>query len=231
MPKITSMQPHLRRPDEWHISLDGDYAFTLDGATLVAEGLAVGMELREEDITRLRAAAEERRIYDSALSFLTARPRSRAEVRRRLLRPRPNRQSPAPEVVDRVLARLERMNLLDDREFSDFWVEQRERFSPRAASAVRFELRQRGVAREVTEEAVDAEQDEERALAAGRQRLRSLGGLDYETFRDRLGPFLLRRGFSYTIARQVTKTLWEESHGDAPIEDVEDEIDGTLSEE
>ena len=77
MPKITSMQPHLRRPDEWHISLDGDYAFTLDGATLVAEGLAVGMELREEDITRLRAAAEERRIYDSALNFLTARPRSR----------------------------------------------------------------------------------------------------------------------------------------------------------
>ena len=231
MPKITSMQPHRRRPDEWHISLDGDYAFTLDGATLVAEGLAVGMELREEDITRLRAAAEERRIYDSALSFLTARPRSRAEVRRRLLRPRPNRQSPAPEVVDRVLARLERMGLLDDREFSDFWVEQRERFSPRAASAVRFELRQRGVAREITEEAVDAEQDEERALAAGRQRLRSLGGLDYETFRDRLGPFLLRRGFSYTIARQVTKTLWEESHGDAPDEDVEDEIDGTLGEE
>jgi regulatory protein len=218
MATITGIEPHRRRPDEWHISLDGDYAFTLDGATLVAEGLAVGDKLTDEDVARLRAAADERRIYDSALSFLTARPRSRAEVRRRLLRPRPNRQPPAPEVVDRVLARLERMGLLDDREFSDFWVEQRERFSPRAASAVRFELRQRGVAREVTEEAVDAEQDEERALAAGRQRLRSLGGLDYETFRDRLGPFLLRRGFSYTIARQVTKTLWEESHADASDE-------------
>jgi regulatory protein len=221
------MQPHRRRPDEWHISLDGDYAFTLDGATLVAEGLAVGMELGEDDITRLRAAAEERRIYDAALSFLTARPRSRAEVRRRLLRPRPHRQTPAPEVVDRVLARLERMGLLDDREFSEFWVEQRERFSPRSASAVRFELRQRGVAREITEETVDSDQDEERALAAGRQRLRSLGGLDYETFRDRLSPFLTRRGFTYTIARQVTKTLWEETHGDAP----DNETDDTLGEE
>jgi regulatory protein len=90
---------------------------------------------------------------------------------------------------------------------------------------VRFELRQRGVAREITEDAVDAEQDEERALAAGRQRLRSLGGLDYETFRDRLGPFLLRRGFSYAIARQVTKTLWEETHGDAPDGETGDEID------
>jgi regulatory protein len=218
------MQPHRRRPDEWHISLDGDYAFTLDGATLVAEGLAVGMELSEEDITRLRAAAEERRIYDAALSFLTARPRSRTEVRRRLLRPRPNRQTAAPEVVDRVLARLERMGLLDDHEFSEFWVEQRERFSPRSASAVRFELRQRGVAREITEETVDSDQDEERALAAGRQRLRSLGGLDYETFRDRLGPFLLRRGFSYTIARQVTMSLWEETHGDAPNDDADEAL-------
>jgi regulatory protein len=228
MSKITTIEPHRHRPDAWHISLDGDYAFTLDGATLVAEGLAVGVELNEDDIARLRAVAEERHIYDAALSFLTARPRSRAEVRRRLLRPRPNRQIPAPEVVDRVLARLERMGLLDDREFSEFWVEQRERFSPRSASAVRFELRQRGVAREITEETVDSDQDEERALAAGRQRLRSLGGLDHETFRDRLGPFLLRRGFSYTIARQVTKTLWEESHGEAPEEDATSD---TLGEE
>jgi regulatory protein len=191
----------------------------------------VGMELSEEGISRLRAAAEERRIYDAALSFLTARPRSRAEVRRRLLRPRPHRQSPAPEVVDRVLARLERMGLLDDREFSEFWVEQRERFSPRSASAVRFELRQRGVAREITEETVDSDQDEERALAAGRQRLRSLGGVDYETFRERLGSFLLRRGFSYIIARQVTKTLWEEMHGDAPDEDTDDSSDDTLDQD
>jgi regulatory protein len=231
MPKITTIEPHRHRPHEWHISLDGDYAFTLDSATLVAEGLAVGMELNDDDVARLRAAADERRIYDSALNFLTARPRSRAEVRRRLLRPRPNRQPLALEVVDRVLARLERMGLLDDREFSEFWVEQRERFSPRSASAVRFELRQRGVAREITEDAVDAEQDEQRALAAGRQRLHSLGGLDFETFRDRLGPFLLRRGFSYTIARQVTKTLWEESHGDAPDEDAEDVTGETLDDE
>jgi regulatory protein len=227
MPKITTLEPHRRRPDEWRISLDGDYAFTLDGSTLVAEGLAVGIELSDDDVARLRAAAEERRIYDAALSYLTTRPRSRAEVRRRLLRPRADRHTPTPEVVDRVLARLERMGLLDDREFSEFWVEQRERFSPRSASAVRFELRQRGVAREITEETVDSDQDEERALAAGRQRLRSLGGLAYETFRDRLGPFLLRRGFSYTIARQVTKTLWKESHGDAPDGDIYD----TLGEE
>jgi regulatory protein len=226
MSVITSIRPHQRHQDEWHIDLDGEYAFTLDGATLVAESLGVGSQLDEDDIARLTSAAAERRVYDAALSFLTARPRSRAEVRRRLLRPGRNRPAPAPEVIDRVLARLDRMGLLDDREFSDFWAGQRERFSPRAASAVRHELRQRGVAREIADDVVDSDQDEERALAAGRQKMRSLGGLDYETFRTRLGPFLLRRGFSYSIARQVTKTLWEELHGDAPDNDEDDALAG-----
>src|SRR5579863_1248906 len=105
-PKITAIQPHQRHPDEWHISLDGTYAFTLDGATVVAEGLVLGHELTAADVERLQAVAAERRVFDAALSFLAHRPRSRAEVRRRLLQRRPNRPERSAEVVDRVLARL-----------------------------------------------------------------------------------------------------------------------------
>ena len=67
--------------------------------------------------------------------------------------------------------------------------------------------------REVIEQASSSDRDEERALAAGRQRLRSLSPThppSYEDFRTRLGQFLLRRGFSYGIARRVVRQLWEE---------------------
>src|SRR5262249_18336159 len=134
--RITALEPHHKNPDEWHLSLDGAYAFTLDGATIVAESLTVGRELTPTDIARLREVAEERRVFDAALRFLASRPRSRAEVRRRLLRRQPNWPERWPEVVERVLARLERIQLLDDRAFAEFWVEQRERFSPRAAYAI-----------------------------------------------------------------------------------------------
>lgn len=214
--RITAIEPHRKHPDEWHISVDGAYLFTLDGATVVAEGLTLGHELSPADVGRLRAVAEERRTFDAALAFLASRPRSRAEVRRRLLQRRPNREQRDAEVVDRVLARLERMNLLDDHAFAEFWVEQRERFSPRAAHAVKGELRQRGVDRETADAAVDDERDEERALEAGRQRARSLTRLDYPTFRTRLGSFLLRRGFGYGIVRDAVRTLWEELHGSDP---------------
>lgn len=219
--KITALDPHKRHPHWWHVSLDGEYAFTLDGGTIVAESLTLGVELRPQDVERLRSLAEERHLLDSALNYLTARPRSQMEVRRRLLQPRRNKPAPAPELVDRVLARLERMRQLDDRDFADYWVEQRERFSPRAGYALRQELRQRGVDRETAEAATDDENDEERALAAARQRARTLRTSDYEDYRNKLGSFLLRRGFRYGLAQTVVRRLWEEERGERPDDDEE----------
>jgi regulatory protein len=220
--KITALEPQTRHPDRYNLSLDGRFAFALADTLVLSEGLVVGQELSAADVERLRANAEERRLYDAAVRFLAPRPRSRAEVRRRLLTPHPKRPTPTPETVERVLDRLERLELLDDRQFADFWVENRERFSPRSARVLAQELRQRGVSRETVEEVSEPEKDEERALVAGRQRLRALSGLDYETFRTRLGQFLQRRGFSYGVARTVVRQLWEESGG-ASKDDDEDE--------
>ncbi len=219
MKKITALDPSPRRPDWWHISIDGAYAFSFDGATVIAESLVPGLALTDADVARLRVLAEESRLMDAALSFLTARPRSRAEVRRRLLQPRRNRPIPSAEAVDRVLDRLAEKHLLDDREFADYWVDQRERFSPRSSYALAQELRQRGVDRAIADDAVDADRDSQRALDAARQRLRALGGADYETFRAKLTAFLQRRGFSYGIARETVRALWEESRGASPDAD------------
>jgi regulatory protein len=127
--------------------------------------------------------------------------------------------------VDRILDRLQQLELLDDRQFADFWIENRERFSPRSARALGQELRQHGVARETVDEVSDPDRDEERALAAGRQRLRSVAALDYQAFRARLGGFLLRRGFSYGVVRVAVRTLWQESRGAAPEDDDSGELE------
>ena len=81
---------------------------------------------------------------------------------------------------------------------------------------MRQELRQRGVDRETAEAATDDENDEERALAAARQRARTLRTSDYEGYRNKLGSFLLRRGFRYGLAQTVVRRLWEEAARRAP---------------
>lgn len=210
---ITALEPQAHRPDRYNLFIDGAFALGVDEATVVAEGFYVGKTLAPAELDDLKTRVGEHGLFDAALRFLAARPRSRAEVRRRLLTPRPKKPMPDPEAVDRVLDRLAERSLLDDGDFAAFWVENRERFSPRSARALGQELRQRGVARETVEEVSQPERDAERALEAGRQRLRAMVGTDYQTFRTRMGQFLQRRGFSYGVSRDAVRTLWAESGG------------------
>jgi regulatory protein len=211
--RITALEPQQRAPDRWNLYVDDTFALALDGTVVVREQLSPGLELSEADLERLRAAAQEQDLLSAALRFLTPRPRSRAEVRRRLMRPHPRRSAPESAAVERVLDRLAELGVLDDRDFAEFWVENRERFSPRSARAMGMELRQRGVDRQTVEAAAAPERDEERALAAARQKLRAVTGLDYRAFREKLGAFLMRRGFSYDVARTTVHTVWEEVGG------------------
>lgn len=226
---ITRIEAQARRADRYNVWLDGRFAFALDGALAVAAGLTVGQTLTAHEVARLTSADEEAALYDAGLRFLAARPRSRAEVKRRLLRPRAGRpnitddeeRAARDEQVERALDRLAQAGLLDDAAFASFWAEQRERFSPRSARAITQELRQHGVERATAAQAADATQDEEQALRAARQRLRSLPSDDYAAFRARLGGFLQRRGFGYDVLGKVIRQLWAETHAEAPDEDGE----------
>jgi regulatory protein len=227
MPIITAVRPDQRRPNRYHIELDNGAALLLDETLVAEERLGPGDTLTEDDLERLRAAAAERDVFDRAARFLAPRPRSRAEVRRRLLRPSPQRAAPSAEVVERTLDRLEQLGYLDDAAFAAYWAEQRERFSPRSARAIQQELRQHGVDRETASASADPQLDEQRAIAAGRKRLGSLAQADYPTFALRMGGFLQRRGFGYGVARVAIRSLWEESHGQSPAdEDDEERADG-----
>ncbi len=212
-PHITALEPQVHRPDRYSLFLDGTFVLGLDEATVVAEGLYVGKPLSAAELESLRTRVVEHGLFDAALRFLAARPRSRAEVRRRLLTPKPKKPAPDPAAVESVLDRLEERSLLDDSDFATFWVENRERFSPRSARALGQELRQRGVARETVDALSQPERDAERALEAGRQRIHVLAGTDFETFSRRMGQFLQRRGFGYGVTRDAVRTLWEESGG------------------
>lgn len=217
------MRPDERKPDHYHIEFDNGADLLLDEAIVAEERLAPGDTLADADVERLRAAEEERNLIDRAAMFLAVRPRSRAETRRRLLRPSPHRQPPAAAAVDRALDRLEHMGYLDDAAFAEYWTEQRERFSPRSARAIQQELRQRGIDAETAAASAHPEGDEERAITAGRKRLASLTSADYQTFTTRMGGFLQRRGFSYGVARTAIRQLWEESRGDSAHADDFDE--------
>lgn len=212
--KITALIAQKRNKDRVNVYLDGEFAFGL--AAIEAIKLRKGQVLSDGEIEHLRALDEVERAHERALNLLAYRPRSAEEIRRRL-----GSAGFSEHAVDLAIERLTRIGLLDDLAFAHYWVDNRKRFKPKGARALRYELWQKGVPDAVIAEALEEMDEETLAYSAGRKRLQRLQNLDEGMRRKRLGDFLLRRGFSYEIVRDVIEQLWGElnqegeGHGDS----------------
>ena len=203
--KVTALRLQVRNKARVSVYLDGKYGFPL--AKIVAARLCIGQELDETAVAQLRGTDDEEKAYERALKFLAPRPRSEAEVRRRL-----TLHKLAPTLIDMVAARLQRAGLLDDQAFANFWVENRNTFRPRSMRALRGELRQKGLSEEAVRAALTSTNDSEAAYAVGAKRVRRFAAASRDEFRRKLGDFLARRGFNYDIIEPVIERLWTE-HG------------------
>jgi regulatory protein len=205
MKRIAAIEPQQKNPERVNIYLDGEFAFGL--AAIVAAWLKVGQDLDEGEIARLKAADEHEVIYQKALHFLSFRPRSSMEVRQNLSKRR------IPEaLIDETIERLQKAKLINDEAFAQAWVENRNSFHPRGKAALRSELRRKGLSDEIVQSVLDAQVNEEAlAIEAARKHAQRLAGLEWPEFRQKLGGFLARRGFSYDTLAPVVSEIWKES--------------------
>lgn len=191
--------------DEYAVYIDGEHAFDVDAEALWRLGLKAGEVIDPEAEEAARREAERSRAKRTALRFLTARPRSVAETRRRLVH-----FGFSSGTVDEVVAWLRELGYLDDEAFARGWVDSRARLKPVGARRLELELREKGVAQEAARAAVAGvtrEQEAEWAAAVATKRLAHLGGLPREAARRRLYGFLERRGFHPDVIREVVARL------------------------
>jgi regulatory protein len=198
---ITALVVQKRNKERVNVYLDGEFAFGL--AMIEALKLHKGQHLGDDEIARLQVLDEIEVAHERALNFLSYRPRSAEEVRRRL-----REKKISETAIETVIERLERAGLLDDRAFTRFWIENREQFKPRGAQALRYELRQKGVPDAIIEDALSDFDEQDAAYRAARAQVRRYAQADQQTFRKRLGDHLARRGFAYSTVRDVLDRLW-----------------------
>ena len=179
---------------------------------------------------RRAAVTESDIVMEAAAAFLAVRPRSEAETRGRLLA-----LGYPPALVDDVVSRLLSVGYLDDRAFAQAWVESRDRSRPRGSLALRRELQQKGIARDVVDDVLVTRSETPAALAADHvgpgvladhragQRLleRHAARLQREEDprrrRQKAYALLARHGFSPDICSELAATL----AGDPSVRDDE----------
>ncbi len=182
---------------------DGAYAFSV--SALEAVKLKTGQHLSDAQVAALQAEDEVGKAVDSAARFLSYRPRSTEEIRRNLA----EKSIPEP-VIAQALVRLEQLGVLDDVAFARFWVQARTTAKPMGTTALRYELRQKGLSDETIDEALEPLDNADEAYKAARARAAKWRGTDRRTFRTKLTGFLQRRGFDYGAVRDALERLMDE---------------------
>lgn len=136
-----------------------------------------------------------------ALRLLTTRARTRDELREALRR----RQVPT-DAAESVLARLESVGLLNDSDFARQWVSSRQQRRSLSRTALRHELRRKGLASDHVDAALaEVSGDDERAAAAAliSKRIAGMTALEPHTRYRRLAQMLARRGFPAGVITAV----------------------------
>jgi regulatory protein len=207
MATITAIVPQKQNQERVNVHLDGRYAFSL--ALTTAAYLRLGQSLSEAEIENLQSQDAVAKARQQAMRFLSYRPRSVQEVRQNLQK----KDVPAA-VVEQTITYLSEHELLSDHTFAQYWVEQRETFKPRSHFALRQELQQKGVSREVIDEVLTAVDDTTAARQAAVARARQWAGLPEETFFIKMAAFLQRRGFNYSVIEPVIREIWADLDSD-----------------
>ncbi len=143
------------------------------------------------------------------LRMLERQPRTRAELARGMAR-----RGVPEDAATAVLDRFTDVGLIDDAAFAAAWVDSRHAGRGLARRALSAELRQRGVAPDVIDEAVAAvthDDEEAAARALVRRRLPSVARLPRETQLRRLTGMLARKGFAQGLAVRVVRDAVDES--------------------
>lgn len=204
--RVTALREQENDPERVSVFVDGEFAVGLSAERAREAGLAVGREIAAERLGALARGDQAEKAREVAYAYLAHKPRTRAEVRRRL-----QRADVRESVIDDVLVRLEEQGYLDDGDYAEEYARQR-RERGYGPYRVRSDLKQRGVDAELIERAVDEAYEPEALRRTARtlaeKRWNRLSREDDERRRrKKVHDYLARRGFPYGMISEIVRAL------------------------
>ena len=207
MSVITGIIPVARPAGRFAVLVDGCEAAVISLEAIERLGLTVGRPIAGLE-ERIALEAARLRTYDRALNVLAFRGRASSELARSLLR-----KGEEKPHVEWAIERLIEQGLLDDAAFARAFTRSKVVGGKQSRRRVQQDLARKGVARSVTDDAIDTVFEEEavdqRGIVeeAARKKLRGLAGLEPAVQRRRLYAYLARRGYEVDDIREVLATL------------------------
>lgn len=206
MPKVTSVEPQKKNLHRFNIYLDGEFAFGADEDLVVNRRLVVGKIIPAEDLDKILFEAEVGKLMEKMYRLWSIRQRSEGEVRNYF-----RTKKFSQMVIDAVVENLKKKGMINDLEFAKAWVQSRRQSKKKGIRAIKAELFQKGIEKEIAEEALsvkrEGESEEELAKQALEKKMKVWRNLDPQKLKQKTTEFLLRRGFEYDMIKETIEKL------------------------
>ena len=193
--KITAIKQQVKNPKRVNVFVDDKYEFSLTLDELLKEKLKNGSELEKTDVRRLKKISADGKLRIRAMEWLLNRPHSTREFRDYLYR-----KKAEPELIEAFIKEFSDKGYLDDRKFGGWFIELQKRRG-KSDRALRATLFKKGVGRELVDELLAAEPDDEvERLKATIEKKRRLPR--YRSDQQKLKQYLARQGFNFDLINQ-----------------------------
>ena len=151
-------------------------------------------------------------LLNKAYRFLSYRSRSEKEIRDYLEKKSKKLKFDSEEnknlIIEKAVEKLKEQKFLDDFEFTRQWINSRNKIKPKSIKFIFYELKQKGITREMAEEvlqddSVELISDLEKAMALAEKKIVRYKNDDPEKIYIKLARFLAYKGFDYTTIKRV----------------------------
>ncbi|MBI2017466.1 RecX family transcriptional regulator [Candidatus Daviesbacteria bacterium] len=229
MPKVTLLEPQKsskgrsayggKNPHRFNIFLDGTFAFGADEDLVIEHRLVVGKILDTSDVKKLLFEVEVGKLMERMYRLWNIRPRSEKEIRDYLKslsfkRKIKDQEDISDAAVELLINKLKQKGLLNDEQFANVWVEARRKSKKKGKIALKMELIQKGINRDIINEAIKQSSEEEQLLAerALEKKIKVWEKLPYLEFKKKGMEFLLRRGFEYDVIKSTIEKILQKRY-------------------
>ncbi|WP_259739990.1 recombination regulator RecX [Fructilactobacillus fructivorans] len=151
-----------KRPGRYNVYINDHYAFPVSEEVMIQFGIFKDSELDQNQINQIKAADDVSKLYNKAINFISYQTRSKKEVRDKL-----KSFSDNLEAIDKAVEQLEQINLLNDEHYADTYVKGVVEQQNKGPMAVSRYLKQKGIADESINIAIENNYPEEAVLRNG----------------------------------------------------------------
>lgn len=216
MPVITKITRQKKNNERYNLYLDEKYALSLDEAVLIKYQLAKGKVIEEFTLDEIVFDDEVRKAFNKAINFLSYRMRSEHEVKQKLLQ---NEFGEA--VILEAIRKLYEYGFLNDESFTKALVETQKKNSKKGPTAIRQELKKKGIDKDLQEEVLSNYSEEEQIGIARTLAEKIINQHQDKTpmqIKQKVQDTLQRKGYNFSIISQALSTFelekneeeWEE---------------------